>query len=648
MTDAAVPIPPPPAPSRRWPWIVIIGMLIVAFVVNALMAVRGKSSTYDEPVHVVSSWMIVNDGDFRVNPEHPALWKYVAGLGLWRQPLVMHYESPGSTLMLERLEKQWWWCIDTLYRDPATPPMYGEHLVWRARVAMTIFSVLLALVLARWAWAWGGPVAAAIATAMLALDPNFLAHSALVTNDVATAFSIALATYFLWRLGERFTWQRAVAFALACAAGVGIKFTCLLLAPMLGIPLLYRALGSTPWRIGKASRAVTGRPARMGLVVGVCLASLLLGWASLWPIYQFRDAPTPAGERFADSYVRKLLAYNALIYERRNDADQEMRTDARIKADVPQWRPGPMSTALLWINRKHLVPQAWGFGINYANARSYTRASFLLGEFSDHGFWGFFPMAVAFKTPVTTLGIALVSLVAGLSLTVQRLGDPRARWKLVCLIVPPVIFFGVAMCSTLHIGLRHVLPVYVPVFVACGVIMARFAARWRPARVIVPAALCLLAVETLSAYPNYISYFNAPAGGSGARGGLTELSDSNLDWGQDLPALASWYRDWHAANPSLPFYFAYYGSVDPRTYGIQFINTMPGYAFDRTDPTTDLNGGVLAISASLLQGLYPEELRPLMQKLRERQPLDVINDTIYIYPLGAVKPTPSATTKPAP
>lgn len=638
MTESLEQIPPPTAASRRWPWLVFVGVLILAFVIHALLAVHGKSSTYDEPIHTLSSWQIVNDGDFRVNPEHPALWKYVAGLGLIGQPLKVTYDSPGGQAVLQRIEAEWWWSAETLYKDRTAPPLYGEHLVARARVPMSLFSLLLAIVVARWSWAWGGPVAAAIAVAMLAFDPNFLAHGALVTNDVAATFLIALATYLAWRLGERFTWPRAAAFALACAAGLGIKFTCLLLAPMLGIPLLYRAWIATPWPRGRPSmlRAINGRIVKTAVVAGVCLASLLIGWALLWPMYQFRGAPTPTGQRFDDHYVGDLLAYYALIYERRNNPDPEMRTDKRLKADVASWKPGAMSAAFLWINKKHLAPQAWSWGINYANARSYTRSSFLLGEFSDHGFWGFFPLAVAFKTPLTTLGISLVSLIAGLSLARQRIGDPSARWKLICLVVPPVIYFGAAMDSTLNIGLRHVLPVYIPVFVACGVTMARFVSRWKPARVIVSAALVLLAVETTSVFPNYISFFNAASGGP--RGGLSLLSDSNLDWGQDLPALADWYRGWRAANPGRKFFLAYYGSADPRAYGIDYINARPGYQYDEREPTFDVEGGLYAISASYLQGIYPEEMRPAMKNLRDHSvPFAIINDSIYIYAIADQK-----------
>lgn len=646
MIDTAEPIQPPSRPARRGLWLFAVVALIVVFIANALLAVRGKSSTFDEPVHTLSSWQIVNDGEFRVNPEHPALWKYVAGLALLGQPLKVDYDSPGGQAVLDRIEGQWWWTAETLYGDRNAAPLYGERLVARARVTMTIFSVLLAIVLTRWAWVWGGPVAAVIAVAMLTFDPNFLAHGALVTNDIAATFLIALATYLTWRLGERFTWPRACAFAIACAAGLGIKFTCLLLAPMLGIPLLYRAWSASPWPAGNgaALRSFHSRLSRTAVVFGVCVASLLTGWAMLWPTYQFREAPTATGQRFDDRYVRDLLAYYAMIYERRNNADLETRKDARLKADVPAWQPGALNAAMLWMNNKHFTPQAWSWGINYANARSYKRSSILLGEFSEHGFWSFFPLAIAFKSPVMTLTLAVLAVIVGLRLALKRISDSAVRWKLVCLFVPPAIYFAAAMSSTLNIGLRHILPVYIPVFVACAVTMAHVIKRWQPARKLVPAALGLLAIETTSVFPNYLTFFNLPSGGG--RGGIELLSDSNLDWGQDLPALADWYRPWRAANPHANFYLAYYGSADPRAYGIDYINAQPGYPFDARKPTLDLESGVYAVSASYLQGIFPEEMRASMWNLLHKgpPPLAVINDSIYIYP---VQPNPSPSTRPA-
>jgi hypothetical protein len=71
------------------------------------------------------------------------------------------------------------------------------------------------------------------------------------------------------------------------------------------------------------------------------------------------------------------------------------------------------------------------------------------------------------------------------------------------------------------------------------------------------------AFQSLRIYPDYLSYFNVAAGGPKA--GPDLLDDSNLDWGQDLPALAHWQHDHPEATPLTLMYF---GTSDPGAYGV--------------------------------------------------------------------------------
>jgi hypothetical protein len=46
-------------------------------------------------------------------------------------------------------------------------------------------------------------------------------------------------------------------------------------------------------------------------------------------------------------------------------------------------------------------------------------------------------------------------------------------------------------------------------------------------------------------------------------------------------------------------------------------------------------GDVVAVSATLLQGLYLEpEMRPLMERLRAERPLEVIGHSLFLYRVG--------------
>ena len=92
-------------------------------------------------------------------------------------------------------------------------------------------------------------------------------------------------------------------------------------------------------------------------------------------------------------------------------------------------------------------------------------------------------------------------------------------------------------------------------------------------------------------FPPHLSYQN-PAVGGPERGPYT-LDESNIDWGQDLPALAAWQRENPSAEPLQLFYF---GTAEPSAYGVRAL------AFDASR-VEDPPDGTVAISAHYLAGL---------------------------------------------
>lgn len=600
----------------------IIALIAFVAAVHSFSATRSKSPTFDEPVHVLSSWLIARLGDFRVNPEHPPLWKLVAGLPIASTPLVVDLDRPIARDVLRQTEMQGPFANEVLFRSGSD----GVTLIATARAAMSLFLVLTVLVTARWAWQAGGSAAAVIAALLVAFDPNFLAHGTLVTNDVAASFIFILAGYLTWQLGRRFNWTTATLLMLTCAAGAGIKFTCVMLVPIVGLPLVVRALQRGPWVIWE--KTVFGRASRLAAVMGLALATGVVTWAAIWLFYFARPAPVPDGSLFDASYPRHYLAYNAVakaLAERGTPVTRE-----EIDERVPTYTPSISMRTVYWLQDHRFIPQALGHGLTYAAGRGILRPSFLLGDYSDTGFWLYFPVAIVTKTPLVTLALLLTTAILGLLHRNRWLADLESRWLVLCLLSCPAIYLTFAVLSNLNLGLRHILPIYPMMYVAAGIALAGLIRTARPARFLVPAALVLLAVETVSAFPNYIAFFNRAVGGE--RGGLAILGDSNLDWGQDLPALSDWFARWRAGNPGDAFYLAYFGSVDPTVYGIEYINMSPGYPYDTRPPTLDLQrDGVVAISASFLQGTYPEDLRPVMANLRSRRPIDILNGSLYLY-----------------
>jgi hypothetical protein len=181
------------------------------------------------------------------------------------------------------------------------------------------------------------------------------------------------------------------------------------------------------------------------------------------------------------------------------------------------------------------------------------------------------------------------------------------------------------MMSNLNLGLRHVLPIYPFIYLLIGLAAASVASV-RP-RFFSWCASILgigLAFESFTAFPNYLSFFNAPS----RPYRLHLLSDSNLDWGQDLLALNRWQQD----HPRARLYLCYFGSVDPAIYGIDYINLPGGTYFNREEHAPD-QPGVIAISASRLQGVHlSPELREFYRKLlADQQPSEVLGGSIYLF-----------------
>jgi hypothetical protein len=242
-----------------------------------------------------------------------------------------------------------------------------------------------------------------------------------------------------------------------------------------------------------------------------------------------------------------------------------------------------------------------------------------------------------FKTPLTTL-IALALAATYLLLRGRHIGASNI-WPLVATATTPVLYMSAAMLSHLNIGLRHVLPVYPFLFIFLGVIAAM---AWRRIPKITGVLIALLiaglAAETYAAYPDFIPFFNVAAGGS--RGGLSLLGDSNIDMGQDLPDLAAWQHQ----HPDRQLYLLYWGTADPRYYGIHYINMYQSTAPpDQTVPSgvpparrdhVEPPQRVVAISAAVLTNFKARQNDPgLFNAVLQQDPIAVLGGSIYIFRL---------------
>jgi hypothetical protein len=626
--------------------VAIVGLLLLCFGVVSFTAVLGKSATYDEPLHLVGGLVHRYDNDYRINPEDPALFGWWASLPQSRDSLTLDRSNAFFEGATSDSNQQWWFVVDALYgHDPA----HADQVLDRSRFMFVIVGMGLGALIACWAYQLGGPWAAIAAAALFCFDPNFLAHSALVKNDVMLSLMMCLLGFFLWRFGKFGRWHWLALAALACGLAFNVKFSAVLFGPMAVLLLILRAVLPKPWTIG--GRLLQKRWQRTAIVLTGTVAMMLAAYVLTWWVYGFRYAATADGQAPNCTPLIAKAVSNTLVvrYQEGNlgkltNEEFQGIVDDRLKN---QEYPLPV-TVDLWLQKHHVLPEGWLFGFLYTYATTLVRSTYLLEHVAVVGTWTYFPLAMLFKTPTATLfALFLVPVTWLAALWVRRIlaeeeddndepsGDAKLDWWTICVLaIPPAIYFASALMTNLNLGLRHILPVYPYLFVVLGVGIGTLLERWPRASGMMATLLVLgLVTETAISYPNYLAFFNVLSGGS--EGGLRLLGDSNLDWGQDLPALAAWRK----GHPDGQLLLCYFGMADPRAYGIDFVNLPGGWPFVPAAHKITDDPGVLAISATNLQGIYLGDLaKRYHEALNGEKPFKILNGTIYLFTWPPVRP----------
>ncbi len=591
------PAGPPPA-RRRIGALIVAFAALVAFLALALTNILTTSPTTDEPTHLAAGWSYLKTGDYRLNPEHPPLLKKLAALPMLSMPVTMTFGKSWDDALAGPMA-QWTFAHELFYG--AGFPNDSAAMFTRGRLVLLLFGMLAIVIAFLWArelWGWWG---AALAALLVAFDPSFAAHSGLVTTDVGLAALMVAALYFYWRALRHGTWYDVAAFALCFALAQVAKFSALVLVPVVIVIGLQRGLTGTPWK-------------RIGAVLGV---GAVVTIAVIWAAYGFRwrasEQPLRMRVVVDDWYATKQLLpqYPDGPPE---PAIQRMRPYAHI---------GASGRLLLFAYDRHLLPEAYVYGIASIVRSSLVRPSFLRGEYSNRGFPSYFFWTFLYKTTIP----AIVLIVAGLFLARRTRSDalPFLLW-------PVVLYLAVSMSSSLNIGHRHILPVYPFLYVLCGA-LARYRAAWIAAGAAAVASLVVFVPRPSPMWGRQLSYMNELAGGP--RRGYERLVDSNFDWGQDLPRLADWLRAYRVAGP---IDLVYFGSADPLYYGVPHRNLSFGYwAEPQLDAAAIQRPGWLAISASAYEGLTaPPEMRDYWRRYLADSKAERVGEggySIFIYRL---------------
>ncbi len=312
-----------------------------------------------------------------------------------------------------------------------------------------------------WGLRIGGTRTALLSTLIFTTTPTILAHAGLATTDMAlTAFvSATLVASLYW--ASKPGWRTSAILGLTLGLALLSKFSTLVFLPAAWL-LMYAAhlLLDWPGVLPALKRAVKALP----WTAFSAAIALLLVWT---------------GYRFAIGHVDYL--------------------DATL--------PAP----------------AFFTGIRYVYLHNNVgHLAYLLGHLSQHGFWYYYPVVLAVKTPLATL--LLLAIAIGLAF--RKIAMPLALIA---------ALLAVGFFSHINIGVRHILPIYTGFAVCGGAALDRlFSANRKWMTWTASVLLLWQIVAGVIEHPDYLAYTNEIAGSHPER----ILADSDLDWDQGMRGLA--------------------------------------------------------------------------------------------------------------
>ena len=334
---------------------------------------RQEVQTIDEGVHLsagVSYWLT---RDFRLNEEHPPLIKLIAAL-----PVVLSHPNVPLNSESWKNADEWTFAQDFLYHSGNN----ADQILFLGRLGMVAVSLVLGLVLYLWGRKLAGDWGGIITLGWYALDPNFLAHGRLVTTDVGVTLACAATLYFLIRLLECWNWKRLLVFGVVFGFSQVTKFSAIYLFPMCFAICFIWFVFKTPrqWKhIFKRSFALLG--------ISVACSAII--------IFTTYMGQVKAGKN--DAWIQSLFQERAQVVTEQLVSTKPPLVKKIIHLTDPNTHIGKFITSVV---RDVPIP-AWSFfkGIaQVANHDYWGHLSYLNGQYSNSGWWWYFPEAFFIKT----------------------------------------------------------------------------------------------------------------------------------------------------------------------------------------------------------------------------------------------------------
>jgi hypothetical protein len=588
-------------------------ILIIIMIALAVISLRQESAIMDEVAHIPAGYSYLTQRDYRLNPEHPPLLKDLSAIPLL---FIKNINFPKYLkAWKDEVNSQWDFGFNFLYKSGND----ADKIIFWSRLPMLLLLILLGFFIWRWTKELYGKWTALLAIFLFSFSPTFIAHGRYVTTDVGAAFAFFVATYYFIKclsaeaLGEGGAkkYKRIILAGIFFGLAQLIKFSLFLLIPYFALLLLIWIFVSK----------------KLNYILKFILI-LIIGYVLVYPVYLFHISNYPYQKQMADTEF--------------------------IASHFPFKPAGKLVTAMA--EKSILRPYAQyllGLFMVFQRATG-GNTTYFLGEVNNQGWYDYFPIVYTIKPPLVLHILTIIALLflgwqipkfrnclpAGKAGKLEIRNWLKKYFVEISMLIFLAVYWAFSIKSNLNIGIRHILPTFPFVYILVSGQIKRIFSHLRglkPLRgkyLIISGwtlffILCLLwyALSSLSIFPYYLTHFNELVGG--AKNGYIYVTDSNLDWGQDLKRLAKWADQQGIEKIKVD----YFGGGTPEYYLGEKYEEWHG----NWNPKDIKKGSWLAVSATFLQQgrAVPtkgwDKPTDYYMWLNEYQPVTVIGNSIFVY-----------------
>lgn len=612
---------------QKWIAVPILILVVICSGILMFSSSSRDSAIMDELAHIPSGYGYAKHLDYRLNPEHPPLIKFLSAIPL----LFTDLKFPTDQSYWQKdVNGQWDVGNQFIYKINGDK---ADLILQLSRIFPIILTLILIIFVFIWSKELMGPLWALLPSFLVALSPNILAHGHYVTTDIGAALGFFGALYFFVKYFNQPTNKNLVFAGIFFGIAQLMKFSTVLLIPL----FIFLALAYLIAKIKERGQNIISKDFLKILwqYTKVIFFIFLIGFVLVWIVYVIFTLNYPIEKQVSDT-----------------------------KTILGSFSPKIIADVNIWLSSKPILRGIGEYmlGVLMVFQRSSGgNTAYFLGEVSAGGWWYYFPVIFILKEPIPSLVILVLGLIFFASRFIKKDGRSKERFinyillnfaefSMLCLII---LYWVYSMKSPLNIGFRHILPTIPFIYILSvgsfkktfgnisqkieyiglnkilekikGLLMSSL-------KFIIIGILCIwLFIETIICYPYFLSYFNEF--GNGTFGGYHHATDSNYDWGQDLKALGEFVEE----NKIEKIAIDYFGGSDVSYY---LKNKGIGWQSSNGNPKKEKINW-LAVSIFSLQQAKGKPIDGFIIKPKDsyywienyEEPYARIGTTIFVYKL---------------